>query len=90
MEEIRSIVARFPQRELEIRRRCVCDPRFRSICVDHQEAATALRYWQKVADEGARKKESGRMVEEYVQFLGELESEILTQLESTGAKARGR
>jgi hypothetical protein len=89
MEEIRSIVARFPRRELEIRRRCAGDPHFRSICADHQEAASALRYWQKAAKEEARKKEGDRKVDEYTQFLGELESEILAQLESTGTKARG-
>jgi hypothetical protein len=89
MEEIRSIVARFPRCELEIRRRCARDPHFRSICADHQEAASALRYWQKAAKEEARKKEGDRKVDEYTQFLGELESEILAQLESTGTKARG-
>jgi len=75
MEEIRSIVARFPQRALDIRRRCSRDARFRSVCVDYEEAAAALRHWRQVAKEGDRK------VEEYAQFLGELEAEILGQLD---------
>jgi hypothetical protein len=74
MEDIRSVVARFPQRELDIRRRCVRDAQFRSVCADYEEAATALRYWEKGATEGDRK------VEEYKNFLGELEAEILAQL----------
>ena len=40
VEEIGSIIARFPQRELEIRRRCGQDPRFASVCKDYEEAAT--------------------------------------------------
>jgi hypothetical protein len=75
MEEIRSIVDRFPQRELDIRRRCSHDAHFRSVCTDYEEAAMALRYWQKAAGESDRK------VEEYTQFLGELETEILAQLD---------
>ncbi len=75
MEEIRSIVARFPQRELDIRRRCSRDARFRSVCMDYEEAAAALRHWQKAAGDGDRK------IGEYTQFLGELEAEILAQLD---------
>jgi hypothetical protein len=80
MEEICSIVARFPQREFDIRRRCARDAHFRSICMDHEEAARALSYWENVAREGDRKKEAGRNVEEYANFLGELEAEILAHL----------
>jgi hypothetical protein len=80
MEDIRSIVARFPRRELEIHRRCARDASFRSICTDYEEAATALRHWQKVANEGYRKKEVDHMVEEYTNFLDELEAEILAHL----------
>ena len=75
MEKIRSIVARFPQRELDIRRRCARDARFRAICADYEEAAAALRYWQRVGKEGDRR------VAEYANFLGELEAEILAQLD---------
>jgi hypothetical protein len=75
METIRSIVARFPQRELDIRRRCASDAHFRSICSDYEEAVAALRRWQKTGREGDAK------VEEYASFLAELEAEILDQLE---------
>ena len=75
MENIRSIVTRFPERELDIRRRCARDAHFRFICTDYEEAATALRYWESVAKEGDRK------VEEYANLLSELEVEILGQLD---------
>jgi len=81
MEEIRSIVARFPQRELDIRRRCARDPRFRSICADYEEATTAYRYWQRVAEDGDRR------AADYATFLGELEAEILAQLDRSKSRA---
>ena len=74
-EEILSIVARFPQREFEIRRRCMDDADFRSICANYEEAAAALRHWQKVAREGDRR------VKDYTDIVGELETEILAQLD---------
>jgi hypothetical protein len=77
MVDIRSIVARFPQRELDIRRCCLRDPDFKSICEDYEEAAIALHHWQKVA-----KEEGDPRVEEYTDLLGELEAEILTKLDS--------
>jgi hypothetical protein len=75
MVNIHSIVARLPQRELDIRRRCLCDADFKSVCEDYEEAALALCHWQKVAKEGDPK------IEEYTNFLGELEAEILTKLD---------
>jgi hypothetical protein len=76
MVVIRSIVARFPQRELEIRRRCIRDAHFKSVCEDYEEAAAALQHWQNVVREG------GQKVEEYTNFVGELETEILTKLDN--------
>jgi hypothetical protein len=75
MEHVFAIVARFPTREFEIRQRCVRDPEFRSVCADYEEAAAALRYWQKAATEGDRR------VEEYQSLLDELEAEILERLD---------
>lgn len=75
MEGVRSILARFPQRELEIRRRCARDAHFRSVCSDYEEASAALCHWQRAGEEG-----SGKVVE-YRDFLSELEAEILAQLE---------
>lgn len=80
--EISSIVARFPQRELDIRRRCSRDAHFKSICMDYEEAAAALRHWLKAAGEGDRK------VDDYRQFLGELEAEIVAQLDRPTQNAR--
>ena len=76
MVDIRSIVARFPQRELDIRRRYIRDAEFRSICEDYEEATDALHHWQEVTNEGDPR------VEEYANFLGELEAEILTKLDN--------
>jgi hypothetical protein len=80
VEEIRSIVARFPQRELDIRWHCAVDARFRSVCRDYEEAAAALRYWRTVASG------HGSRIEEYESFLGELEAEIRAQLGSAQAR----
>jgi uncharacterized protein Yka (UPF0111/DUF47 family) len=85
MEDIRAIVTRLPRRELDIRRRCARDADFRSICMDYEETARALRYWQKVAQTGDRKKEADRNVEEYESFLDELEAEILAHLKRSNA-----
>ena len=74
MEEIGAILARFPHREFEIRRCCLRDGRFRSICVDYEEASTALNRWLETGPAGTK------MVEEYTSFLGELETEILAKL----------
>jgi hypothetical protein len=81
MEMIRSIVARYPQHEFRICRRCAQDPHFQSICADYEEAATALRKWQKAAGD------SDRMVAEYASFVGELEAEILEQLNRSMSSA---
>ncbi len=79
MEDVRSILARFPQRELDIRRRCADDAHFRAVCRDYEEAAAALRYWQSVSSDYAPR------VEEYRNFLVELEAEILARLETAQA-----
>jgi hypothetical protein len=86
MEGIRAIVTRLPQRELDIRRRCARDADFRSICMDYEEATRALRYWQKVAQTGDRKKEADRNVEEYKSLVDELEAEILANLNRSNAQ----
>ncbi|MEK9283034.1 hypothetical protein MTR72_25965 [Bradyrhizobium sp. ISRA442] len=78
MEEFRSIVARFPQRELDIRRRFGRDASFRSICSDYEEATKALRHWQKTLEEADPERD--RRVKEYNHLLVELEEEILAYL----------
>ncbi|MCF3935367.1 hypothetical protein L1787_18390 [Acuticoccus sp. M5D2P5] len=74
-DSIRSIVERFPERELELYRRCARDARFRAVCADYEEASAALLRWQNVPATGP-----GR-VDEYRHLLAELEVEILAQLE---------
>jgi len=74
-QDIRTIVARFPQREFEIWRRCTGAADFKSICANYEEAATALRYWQEAAGVGDRR------VKDYTEILGELETEILRLLD---------
>jgi hypothetical protein len=78
MEEVRSIVARFPQRELEIRRCFTRDAEFRAVCADHGEAVRALRHWQRALEKGDP--EGGRNVADYEQLVAELEQEALTHL----------
>lgn len=75
MKDIRAIIARFPEREFQIRRCVASDAQFRSVCADYEEAAAALRRWQEAGDgkEG--------MTEEYSRFLAELEREILAKLD---------
>mgnify|MGYP000427530868 CR=1 FL=1 len=75
MEASQSIIARFPERELDIRRRCARDAQFLAICSDYEEATWALRHWKAVAPEGDPK------AAEYRAFLEELESEILERLD---------
>ncbi len=81
MEQILTIIDRFPRREFEIRQRCASDQQFRSVCEDYEEASAALRHWEKAAREGDRR------VEEYRLFLTELEAEVLAQLDRPGRNA---
>lgn len=74
MEEIRSVLARFPQRELDIRRCVIRDASFRAICSDYEEAVRARDHWQKIVTEGDL--EGERIVKDYNSLLSELEEEI--------------
>jgi hypothetical protein len=76
MEGLGSIVARFPQRELDLRRRCARDAGFRAICSDYEEMTIALRNIRHTATDGDPR------IEEYANFLGELEEEILAHLDA--------
>jgi hypothetical protein len=78
MEELRHIVGRLPQRELDIRRRFARDASFRAICSDYEEAAKARDHWQQAAKRGDLTGE--RKVEDYTDLLVELEQEILSHL----------
>jgi hypothetical protein len=72
LTSLASLAARFPDRELAIRRLCHRDSEFLGVCEDYEEAVAALRRWQARADEAK--------AEEYRRLVAELEEEILGDL----------
>jgi hypothetical protein len=82
IENCRSISARLPQYQFEIRRRCADDEYFCSVCADYEAATAALGRW--LADgENAMPK-----VAEFRQMLIELEAEILSLLKHQDRELR--
>lgn len=81
MEEVRSIVARFPKREIEIRRCFMRDVQFRAVCADHEEAMRALSHWRNAAEKGDP--EATRKAADYERLVVELQQEALTYLDKT-------
>ena len=51
--KIAAVVARFPERELEIHRQYARDPKFQEICEDYSDALVALRHWEGAGPAGA-------------------------------------
>jgi hypothetical protein len=78
MGELRHIIERFPQRELDLRRSFARDGSFRAICSDYEEAAKACEHWRQAVKRGDPTGE--RKVEDYEELLVELEQEILSHL----------
>jgi hypothetical protein len=78
MEELRYIIERLPQRELDLRRSFARDGSFRAICSDYEEAARARNHWRQAGRHGDPTAE--RKVEDYTDLLAELEQEILSHL----------
>jgi hypothetical protein len=72
LTSLASLAARFPDRELAIRRLCHRDSEFLGVCEDYEEAVAALRRWQAREDEAK--------AEEYRRLVAELEEEILGDL----------
>jgi hypothetical protein len=70
-----AVVARFPDRELEIHRLYARDERFREICEDYEDASKALRHWEAAGSSGEAK------AEDYRQIVAELEAEALAFLD---------
>lgn len=68
------IAERWPNRMLEVRKRCAVDPDFREIISDYQDARAALDRWRAIDPAS-----SGR-VAEYESLVHELESEIEDRL----------
>lgn len=66
--QFQSLIERFPDRELAIRRLCNMDSEFRGDCEDYCEAAEAVARWSKA---GALDR-----AEEFRAILAELEAEI--------------
>jgi hypothetical protein len=75
--KLASLVGRFPERELEIRRRCVRDGEFRAICEDYEEAVAAYRRW--LGDPALETR-----AEDYRLLSEELAAEILAALDRPG------
>ena len=73
MARIGDLAARFPLRDLEVRRHYDHDAEFRQICDDYDEALTALRRWQEAKDDVK--------TDEYRKLSAELEAEILAILD---------
>jgi hypothetical protein len=67
-----SVVDRFPDHELAIRRRFLVDAEFCSICENYKACVAAVRHWE-VAGNLER-------AEEYRQLTREIEEEILVAL----------
>ena len=67
---VAAVVARFPERELEIHRHAR-DPKFEEICEDYRDALAELRHWEGAGPAGATRAEDFRRIRD------ELEAEIL-------------
>lgn len=75
MADLSASEARFPARELEIRRQCARDPEFRRVCEDYEVAVKALRHWE--CSEGHADREA-----EYRQLVDEIANEIAACLDA--------
>jgi hypothetical protein len=75
-DSLETLARRFPQHASTVRRLQACDPNFRSICEDYDEAQRALEYW-----EAAGQAAPGRAAE-YREILEGLEAEALAILEA--------
>jgi len=84
VREIETLVRRFPEHELAVRRLYARDPTFRTICGDYDEALRGLRQWQS-ADTPANDR-----IEQYRELLNDLESEALKFVEDSGRYGSGR
>ncbi len=80
MPRIASIIGRFPEHELAIRRFCNRDSEFLCVCEDHGEAAAALDRFRLANDE--------MRVDEYRQILADLELEILEGIDKRTVPVR--
>ena len=75
MTSLPALIARFPARELEIRRLHARDEDFRCVCEDYEVAVKALGHWEGVEHNAAR-------AAEYRQLSAELAGEIVALLDA--------
>jgi hypothetical protein len=69
-----SFIARWADREIEIRLLCARDPTFLSILEDYDEAVGALAHWEQAAGPGDQR------TTDYREIAEELERELLARL----------
>jgi hypothetical protein len=74
--EIGTLARRLPLHASEIRRLRACDPDFRSICNDYDDAWRALKHWEAAGQTAPER------IAEYRQMVQELEAEALTILKA--------
>jgi hypothetical protein len=82
MSRIASIIGKFPERELGIRRLCSQDSGFREVCEDYDEAVAELGRACLANHE--------KRAEDFRRLLAELETEILENLDKRAVPVRGR
>ena len=83
MPSLPALIARFPTRELEIRRLHARDEDFRCACDDYEVAVKALEHWEHVEPNAAR-------AAEYRQLAAELAVEITAFLDAASAHTTTR
>jgi hypothetical protein len=72
MPSLPALIARFPTRELEIRRLCAQDEEFRCASDDYEVAVKALEHWEHVEPNAARASEYRQLTEELAVEIAEL------------------
>jgi hypothetical protein len=83
MANLPALIARFPARELEIRRLHARDEDFRCACDDYEAAVKALEHWEGAGHNSAR-------AAEYHQFVSELADEIAALLDAASVSTTTR
>ncbi len=76
MSKLEAIVSKFPGQESAIRDLCRRDVGFMCTCNDYEVASIALRHWEGLGSEFAKR------ADEYHQILDELEAEIRERLDT--------
>jgi hypothetical protein len=71
------ILGRFRELRAEIQKAALQDTRFRTLCEDYGMAVKAFEFWSSSPDARAT-----GMIDEYRRLLGELEAEILVELQN--------